>query len=111
MHKWGREFRAKSPKLSCYSSVSGVPTETVVEENRARWLGGVYMVAAVFHSLAEVGVWGQKAETELPWLGFGSPVSNRDGRRWWSGSYKAMAVAEWCICKHEVREWAEGPKT
>ena len=113
LHKWGWEFGAKNPKLNCYSSVSGMPTETVVEENRERWLGGVYVVAAVLHSLMEVGagVWGQKSKTELPWLGFQSTMSNRGGRRWWSGLYKAMAVMGWCICTHEVGEGVEVPKT
>jgi hypothetical protein len=49
----GSSRGAKSPKLSHWGLVSGVPLETAVEGDVGRWWGGLYevvMVVRVVHS-------------------------------------------------------------
>jgi len=63
------EVWAKNPKLSCRSSVSGVPCETAAGNDAEGWWDGVVVVVVVvwlFGWKREArGGLGQKPETEL----------------------------------------------
>jgi hypothetical protein len=58
----GRQVWAKNPKPTLWGSVSGMPLETAVVDNRGRWLGSVCEVAIVVVGKMQGrdGVWAKK---------------------------------------------------
>jgi hypothetical protein len=83
----GGGFRVKSPKPSCWSSVSGALLEMVVEGDGGMWWGGIYKVVVVWWYRIWSRKWGrralaQKSKTEPLGLGFGCTIGNGGGGRW-----------------------------
>jgi hypothetical protein len=80
---WG--WVPKTPKPSCHGLVSGLPCQTATVEGgggiahtRWQWPWGSPFTNARWG----VGLGAKNLETELPWLGFRSTMSNSDGGRW-----------------------------
>ena len=85
-HEVGEGLGAEYPKLSCRGSVSVLLCHTVTEGGKGRWWGSFYETTAVVgwcvcKREAGKGLGGRIPETEPPWLGFGSVVSNCEGGR------------------------------